>query len=68
MSDQVEPSKAPKTRTLVPPPPIAPGSSNQVMNVTVGEDEDVVWTWTSRPDGAQFVSGYTIVKRRVQSR
>lgn len=67
MSDQAEPSKARKTRVLRPPPPIGPGSSNQVINVTVGEDEDVNWTWTSRPDGTQFVSGYTIVKRRVQS-
>jgi hypothetical protein len=27
------------------------------------EDQDVIWEWTRSPNGAEFVSGYTIVPR-----
>lgn len=65
MSDLIHNSKASRMRTVVPPPPVGPGASNSVMSVNVAGDEDVSWTWTSRPNGTRFVSGYVIVKLRV---
>lgn len=42
--------------TMLPP--------NRVMSVTLEPEEDVVWIWTSTPDGGSYVSGYTITKRK----
>jgi len=42
------------------------GSSDlpgQVLNVDLGEDEEVIWQWTHRPDGTSAVTGYEIVKK-----
>ncbi len=36
---------------------------NRQLSVRLEEDEDVQWIWTRSPDGQQYVSGYTIVKR-----
>jgi hypothetical protein len=41
------------------------GSSDlpgQVLSVELGEDEEVIWQWTHRPDGTSAVTGYEIVK------
>lgn len=38
--------------------PLAP-----VINVELGEHEDIEWTWTTLPSGQQYVSGYTIIKK-----
>ena len=34
----------------------------QVLSVELGEDEEVIWQWTHRPDGTSTVTGYEIVK------
>ncbi len=36
---------------------------NRQLIVRLEEDEDVQWIWTRLPNGQQYVSGYTIVKR-----
>jgi hypothetical protein len=46
----------------------APSSGNsdlpgQVLTVELGEDEEVNWQWTHRPDGTSLVTGYDIVKK-----
>jgi hypothetical protein len=35
----------------------------QVLSVEVGEDEEVIWQWTHRPDGTSEVTGYEVVKK-----
>jgi hypothetical protein len=35
----------------------------QVLSVELGEDEEVIWQWTHRPDGASAVTGYEVVKK-----
>jgi hypothetical protein len=35
----------------------------QVLTVELGEDEEVNWQWTHRPDGTSVVTGYDIVKK-----
>lgn len=32
------------------------------MSVELGEDEEVIWKWTHRPDGTSAVTGYEVVK------
>src|SRR5262245_56922507 len=42
------------------------GSSDlpgQVLSVELGEEEEVVWQWTHRPDGSSVVTGYEVVKK-----
>ena len=34
----------------------------QVLTVELGEDEEVIWQWTHRPDGTSVVTGYEVVK------
>ncbi|MGF1481902.1 MAG: hypothetical protein ACFB4I_20880 [Cyanophyceae cyanobacterium] len=34
-----------------------------VISVELAENEDVQWTWTTLPNGQQYVSGYTVVKK-----
>ena len=46
----------------------APSSGNvdlpgQVLTVELGEDEEISWQWTHRPDGTSVVTGYDIVKK-----
>ena len=53
-------------RIVIVPQPVVTGSelpSNRLLTVAVQEDEDVEWTWSSLPNGQQYVSGYTIVKK-----
>ena len=42
----------------------APLPPNRVEFVVLGAGEDVAWMWTCEPSGANYVSGYTIVRRR----
>ncbi len=35
----------------------------QVLNVELGEDEEVIWQWTHRPDGTSVVTGYEVIKK-----
>jgi hypothetical protein len=42
------------------------GSSDlpgQVLSVKLGEDEEVIWQWTHRPDRTSAVTGYEVVKK-----
>lgn len=53
-----------KTRTVTPPSPIIPPGArvpaSSVVSVQVAHGEEVEWTWTTFPDGAQAVTGYMI--------
>ena len=40
----------------------------QVLSVELGEDEEVIWQWTHRPDGTSAVTGYEIVKMTEEKR
>lgn len=58
-------------RIVQAPESLRPASSlpaNRVTSVTLKPGEDVVWTWTSTPDGGSYVSGYTIVQTRSKKR
>jgi hypothetical protein len=35
-----------------------------VLSVALEPDEDVEWIWAATADGAEYVSGYNIVKAR----
>jgi hypothetical protein len=35
----------------------------QVLSVELGEDEEVIWQWTHRPDGTSAVTGFEVVKK-----
>ena len=53
-------------RTLtapLPSPHSARALPDRVLTVTIGDDEDVEWLWTTTPDGISYVNGYNIVKR-----
>jgi len=53
-------------RTIIAPLPSALSPSlppNRVLSVTVADDEEVEWIWTSTSDGTSYVSGYRILKR-----
>ena len=54
-----------KTTTIAAPQPTTSGSlpSNRVIDVEVGADEEVEWTWTTLPGGQRYVSGYTLNKK-----
>ncbi len=52
-----------RKRTIFAPAPIGRGAVNRIQSVVVAEDQDVIREWTRTPDGAQFVSGYTLVPR-----
>jgi hypothetical protein len=51
-------------------PPSAPLPPNCVVSVLLRPGESVEWTWTSDPNGARYVTGYTIVgpQRRTRPR
>jgi hypothetical protein len=51
-------------RVVAAPAPSHPGLFCSVLNVDCADDEDVEWHWTETSAG-RFVSGYTIVPRRV---
>src|SRR5436190_13593300 len=53
-----------------PQPLLASGALplNRVTSVALKRGEDVVWSWTSTPDGGSYVSGYTIVQTRSKKR
>jgi hypothetical protein len=53
------PSATPLSAILLP---------NRVLSVTLTDDEDVEWTWTSTLDGVSYVSGYLVVKRALSPR
>ena len=55
------------TKTILAPHVGSADSSAQVINVQVGEDEEVRWQWTHRPDGTSAVTGYEIVKKAKRS-
>jgi hypothetical protein len=54
-------------KIVVAPQPslVSPSSlpSSRVISVELENDEDVEWVWMSLPDGTQYVSGYTIIKK-----
>ena len=50
-------------RIVMAPAPTGPGAFNRIVSVVLEEDQDVIWEWTRSPNGAEFVSGYTIVPR-----
>jgi hypothetical protein len=54
-----------KSRVVLAPEPTVPSAClpNRVVSVVLRPGEQVRWTWTSGPQG-QYVSGYTIIKRR----
>ena len=58
-----------KQRVVHAPPPTLPSSAalspKRVLSVVLKPNEDVEWIWTSTSDGATYVSGYTIVKRKM---
>ena len=35
----------------------------QVLSVELGEDEEIIWQWTHRPDRTSAVTGYEVVKK-----
>jgi hypothetical protein len=37
--------------------------SGQILTVTLGEDEEVIWQWSHHPDGTSAVTGYEVVKK-----
>jgi hypothetical protein len=41
-------------------------SPGQVLSVELGEDEEVIWQWTHRPDGTSAVTGYEVVKKNEE--
>ncbi len=56
--------KSNEKKRIVPAP--SSGGSNlpgQVLSVELSEDEDVIWKWTHRQDGASVVTGYEIIKK-----
>jgi hypothetical protein len=50
-------------RTVEAPPAVGEGVVNRFTTVVVADDEDVELLWTHTPEGARFVSGYTIIRR-----
>ncbi len=68
MSDSFLPAQPPFLRTVDAPSAFGPGAYNRVQSVILADDEDVSWIWTSLPNGTQFVSGYTIIKRLAPNR
>jgi len=52
-----------RLRTVVAPPATGEGVVNRFTSVVVAEDEDVEWEWTHTPEGAHFISGYTVIRR-----
>lgn len=55
--------KAEKKRVVQAPSSGSSDSPGQVLSVELGEDEEVNWQWTHRPDGTSVVTGYEIVKK-----
>ena len=59
--------KRPMRRAVQAPapnlPPFAPLPPNRVVSVVLRPGEDVEWIWTYAPNGASYVSGYTITKQ-----
>ncbi len=47
--------------------PNAAVAAPQILNVQLREDEEVVWIWTTAPDGRPVVAGYEIVKQDATS-
>jgi len=68
MSGYSLPRQPPLRRTGDAPSAFGPGAYNRVQSVILADDEDVSWIWTSLPNGTQYVSGYTIVKRPAPGR
>jgi hypothetical protein len=46
-----------------PDPPIGPPPPNRILEVRLGEHQDVEWSWSQTPSGRTYVSGYTIIDR-----
>ena len=63
---EFEPLRDAESRVVQAPGPTLTASTalplNRVTSVVLQPGEDVVWTWTSTPDGGSYVSGYTIVE------
>jgi len=51
-----------KKRVVQAPSSGGSDSPGQVLSVELGEDEEVTWQWTHRPDGTSAVTGYEIFK------
>jgi hypothetical protein len=39
----------------------------QVLSVELGENEQIIWQWTHRPDGTSMVTGYEIVEKSEEN-
>jgi len=55
-----------RSRTIPAPQPFPHSAVNlpdRVLTVTIEDDEEVQWLWTTTQDGINYVSGYNIVKR-----
>ena len=51
-------------RTVMAPMPSTASANlpaNRVLSVTLSENEDVEWLWTTTADGTSYVSGYRIL-------
>jgi hypothetical protein len=59
--------KAEKKRIVQAPSSGSSDLPGQVLNVELGEDEEVVWQWTHRPDATSAVTGYEIVKKTEEN-
>ena len=46
-----------KKRLVQTPQVGVAGAPGEIISVALNEDEDVVWRWTHRPDGASLVTG-----------
>ncbi len=68
MPDSCLPPQRPLLRTVDAPSAFGPGAYNRVQSVILADDEDVSWIWTSLPNGTQYVSGYSIIKRPIPNR
>jgi hypothetical protein len=58
-------------RVVYPPAPFLPPSAtlppNCVVSLVLEAGERVEWTWTTDPNGARYVTGYTISRPRRAS-
>ena len=55
--------KADKKRIVQAPSSGGSDLPGQVLSVELGEDEQVIWQRTHRPDGTSAVTGYEVVKK-----
>ena len=52
-----------KKRVVQAPSSGGSDTPGQVLSVELGEDEEVIWQWTHRPDRTSVVTGYEVVNK-----